>query len=109
MKKQFYSHIIEISPLYTALDGMELNSEEKNHLLKLIESSVHHAILDTLLSELTDEHKKILLSLIVRNEHNDAWKLVITNIPEAEKKIRQRAQTLIEDLQTDIHEAKQKR
>jgi hypothetical protein len=108
MKKHFYSHIIEITPLHTSLDGLELDLEEKEHLLSLIESSLHHAILDTLLSELTDEHKKVLLSFVIRNEHHEAWKLVVTNIPEAEHKIRETAQSLIDAMHEDIREAKAK-
>ena len=106
MKKHFYSHVIEITPLHMALDGLELDVEEKEHLLQLIEASVHHAVLDTILSELSDEHKKVLMSFIVKNEHDEAWQLVITNIPEAEVKIRKTAQSLIDGMHTDIKEAK---
>ncbi len=109
MKKHFYSHIIEITPLHSSLDGLELEQEEKAHLLSLIESSLHHAILDTLLSELTDEHKKVFLSFVIKNEHQDAWKLVVTNIPEAEHKIRKTAQSLIDAMHEDIQEAKMKK
>jgi hypothetical protein len=108
MKKQFYSHVIEITPLHMSLDGLELDEQEKQELVQLIEKSVHHAVLDTILSELSDEHKKVLLSLVIRNEHDQAWQLVVTNIPEAEHKIRKTANTLIEAMHADIAEAKTK-
>ncbi len=109
MKKHFYSHILEVHELHMSLDGLELDPQEREHLLLLIEKSLHHAILDTVLSELTDEHKKVLLSLIVRNEHDEAWELLVTNIPEAERKIRQTAQALIDSMHADIKEAKVKK
>lgn len=109
MQKHFYSHIIEVHELHMSLDGLELEPEEREHLLSLIEKSLHHAILDTVLSELTNDHKKVLLSLMVKNEHDQAWELLVTNIPEAERKIRQTAHMLITRMHSDIKEAKTKK
>lgn len=109
MKKHFYSHIIEMTPLHMSLDGLELDPQEKQELITLIESSVHHTILDTVLSELSDEHKKVFLSLVIRNEHDQVWQLLATNIPQAEDKIRTAAKVLLEKMHDDIKVARKKK
>ena len=71
MKKYFYSHIVDIESIIGELDGLDLSENERTHLITLFDSSIHHAVLDAILSELSGEDKKLFLrhlSLLFQEE-----------------------------------------
>ena len=76
MKKYFYSHIVETSSISLALGNLDMTAEERSHLLSLVESNIHHAILDTILSELTPEDKKKFLEHLSAEDHERIWKFL---------------------------------
>lgn len=108
MKKHFYSHIVEIESLVVELEQLNLSKEEKNHLLSLAQSSLHHAILDIILSELSEEDKKIFLNNLILNNHNNVWRHLNSKIKNIEEKIKETSKELIKDLHKDIKEVKKK-
>ena len=108
MKKQkhFYSHIIETSTLSLALGDMEMTQEERVHLISLIETNLHHEILDAVLSELSEDDKKIFLEHLVHDEHDKMWELLNTKIDNIEEKIMKVVADVKKELHQDIEEAK---
>lgn len=106
MKKHFYSHIIETSVLSLELGDMDLSKEERMHLVSLIDSNLHHAILDAILSELSEENKKIFLSHLASEDHTKLWEHLKKNIDNIEEKIKKAAEKLKEELYKDVQEAK---
>ena len=108
MKKHFYSHLIETSEISLALGDMELSKEERLHLLSLVESNLHHLILDVVLSELSEEDKKVFLEHVATNSHDKVWELLNEKAENIEEKIKKAAQDLKKELYTDIQEAKEK-
>ena len=60
-KKHFYTHIIDTSTLSLELGDMDLTPEERMHLVSLMDSNIHHTVLDLVLSELSESDKKIFL------------------------------------------------
>ncbi len=87
MKKHFYSHIIEIETIYSLLNVMDLEENERHELIIIIDSTIHHTIIDTILSELSEKDKKIFLSYMQEEKHDDLWSLLKSKVDRVEHKI----------------------
>lgn len=104
--KYFYSHLIEIESVISELDKMELSDEERIHLAKLLDSSLHHTILDAILSELSDQEKRVFMQHITEGNHDKIWKFLNENIDGVEDKIKKVAEDLKKELHKDLKKAK---
>lgn len=111
MKKHnhFYHHLVVIDSLHSGLDSLNLEVHEKDELLMLAENNIHHAILDTMLSELTGGDKKVFLALVLSNNHNEIWKMLSFKVKDPEEKIKKVATELIKKYHEDIKEAHTKK
>lgn len=105
MKKHFYSHLIEIDTVYTSLDTLDLTQQEKHELVTIVETSVHHIVLDTVLSELSETDKKKFLAHVATENHTDVWELLKEKVHQVEDKIKQAVEELKANLHEDIKEA----
>lgn len=103
-KKHFYSHIVETESVVVRLHEMELKDEEKAHLISLMESSLHHTILDAILSELSPDDKKLFLSALAQDNHEVIWTFLKEKIDGIEGKIQKVADELKKELHEDIDE-----
>lgn len=108
MKKHFYSHVIDIESVHASLKGLDLTVEEQQELVIIVETSIHHVILDTVLSELSKEDKRVVLSHLAQEKHSDLWNLLTKKIDKVEAKIHKAVDDLKKDLHKDIQEAKNK-
>lgn len=104
MKRHFYTHIIDTSILSLELGEMNLNSKERLDLISLIDSNIHHEILDLILSELKSEDKKTFLAHLASDDHDKIWKLLNNKIDNIEEKIKKTAEDLKKELHKDIKE-----
>ncbi len=98
-KTFFYSYLTEIESIITELDKLDLSLEQKVHLTNLIDSSLHHTILDAILSELTPTDKKVFLNHLKENDRIKIWQFLNGKVDNIEEKIKNAA----EDLKTKIH------
>jgi len=103
-KKQFYSHIVETESVVVKLHEMKLSEEEKTHLIGIMDSSLHHVILDAILSELSHEEKKLFLKELASDDHDAIWKFLRGRITGIEDKIGKVAEELKKELHEDIKE-----
>ena len=106
MIHKFYSHIIEIDSLYIELDLLDMTTDEREELKKILDSSIHHVVIDTILSELSGEHKKVFLSHVTLEKHTEIWELLNTHVPAAGKKITRAVERLKKQMHNDIKKAK---
>lgn len=104
-KKHFYSHLIEYESLTVELNKLNLSDEEHSHLLELAELSLHNAILDVILSELSEEDKRTFLSHLASDDHDRVWKLLNEKVDNIEEKIKNAAHSLKAELHKDIVES----
>lgn len=104
--KQFYSHLVEIESIIIELDKMNLSQEEKLHLAHLVDSSLHHTILNAILSELEDEDKRKFMHHLNEGDHDKIWSLLNEKVSEVEMKIKKAADSLKDELKKDLKEAK---
>lgn len=106
--KYFYAHLIEIESLNAKLDELELSKEERMHLSYLADSSLHHKILDEILSNLSDSDKRVFMQHVNDGDHEKIWKFLNEKIEGVEDKIKKAADQLKDELHKDIKEAKEK-
>lgn len=108
MKRNFYNGIIEVESIKIEIHKMELTEDEKKELFSLIDSNIHHTILDLVLSELEEDDKKIFLSNLLKDNHEDIWKHLRERIENIEGKIIKASEELRDEFYRDIVEAKVK-
>ncbi len=106
--KHFYSHVFETESLHIELSQLDLSSDEKEHLLQLIESNIHHTIIEAILSQLKEEDKKLFLTHVSCGEHDKIWNLLHLRIENIEEKIKQIADEVKKELRKDIRGAKKR-
>lgn len=106
--KHFYEHLIEIESITFELDKLDLDEQQKIHLASLVDSSLHHAILDAILSELSDQDKRVFLKHLSENDHLKIWKFLNAKVENIEDKIKSAAKDLKEELHKDIKESKRR-
>lgn len=106
MSKKFYSHIIEIESLTIELDKLDLSETERVHLASLVDSNLHHTILDAVMSELAEEDKQVLLEHLKSDDHEKIWKLLNERVDDIEEKIRKTAKQLKDEMHGDIKDSK---
>ena len=104
--KQFYTHLVEIESIVIELDKMDLSKEQKIHLTTLIDSTLHHTILDSILSQLGDSDKRVFLQSFSENDHDKIWKFLTERVDNIEDTIKKAVEDLKEQLHKDLKEAK---
>lgn len=103
----FYSHLIEIESVIIKLDEMDLTVDQKQQLALLVDSTIHHTVLDLILSKLSDEDKKVFLHRLEKNPHDkDLMKFLVGRVEGLEDEIKQAVKELKKELHEDIEEAK---
>ena len=109
MKQHFYTHIIEIDSVYTVLDLTNMNKKERDELMVIIEATVHHVVVDTVLSELSEDDKRIFLKHLATDDHESLWKHLNSNLKNIESKILKSVNKVKKDFQKDIKKIINKR
>ena len=105
-RKYFYTHIIDTSILSLELAEMDLTPKERLHLISLIDSNIHHEVLDLILSELTPLDKKTFLTHLASENHDKVWKFLRGRVNNIEEKIKKAAEDVKNELHKDIKELK---
>jgi hypothetical protein len=105
-RKYFYSHIIATADISLALADVDMPNEDRIKLIALAEENLHHAILDSILSQLPEEDKKIFLKHVSLDEHENAWKFINETLSDAENIILKIAKDIKDEMHTDIKNAK---
>lgn len=104
----FYTRIINIESVLEQLHSLELSEEEKVHLAALIDSSLHHTILDEVLNNLNEEDKKLFLKLLAKEEeHEKIMEFLNNKVENVEDKIKKVADDLVVEIHKDIKQAKE--
>lgn len=62
MSKIFYDHLIIIEEITAVLDEHQLSPKERTALLQLMDETLHHRILDVILTHLPHDHHETFLT-----------------------------------------------
>lgn len=106
MKKTFYTHLVETESILIKLHEIGLSEEQKIQLIAIVESSLHHTILDAILSEMNDSDKELFLQHIEQDNHDATWEFLNKRVDSIEDKIKKAAADLTKELHNDIEEVK---
>lgn len=106
----FYSKFITIDSVVEELHSLDLSQEEKVHLASLVDSTLHHAILDEVLSNLNEDDKKLFLKLLSKDtEHDKLMEFLETKVEGIEEKIKKVSDELVVQMKKDVKEAKRRK
>lgn len=103
--KHFYSHLITVESIVMELDKLNLSLDQKAHLSTLIDSSLHHTVLDAVLSELSPEDKKVFLNHLKEDDKGKIWQFLNEKVDNIEDKIKKAAEDLKSEMHKDLKEA----
>lgn len=106
MKKHFYSHLATIDSVIIELGTLDIGYEERIHLTDLAQSTLHNAIINEILGELTSEQKRIFLEHVSNGENDKIWKLFDDRVERIEEKIRKISDEIKKAMLTDIDEVR---
>jgi uncharacterized protein YPO0396 len=105
--KFFYQKYIVVENLITELHSLDLSDGEKHHLASLADSSLHHAILDEILSNLNENDKKQFLHELNKNPENEKlMEFLKERVDNIEDKIKTVSDQIVKEMHKDIKEAK---
>ena len=106
--KFFYTKLVNIETLISNLDELDLSAGEKAHLANLVDSSLHSAILDEILSNLSPEDKKLFLEkLETEKDHDKILEFLNEKIDNVEDRVKKVSDQLITELNEDLKQAKE--
>jgi|SRR3989344_2301604 len=106
--KFFYTKLVNIETLISNLDELDLSAGEKAHLANLVDSSLHSAILDEILSNLSPEDKKLFLEkLETEKDHDKILEFLNEKIDNVEDRVKKVSDQLITELHEDLKQAKE--
>ncbi len=107
MVVSFYTKLITIEPLLQEMDSLDLSEEEREHLSNLIDSSLHHVILDQILSNLSDEDKKVFLKKFSDNPNDDKLlEFLNQKVENIEDKIKNVSDELVTKMHSDVKQSR---
>jgi hypothetical protein len=98
MIKHFYSYHVEIDSIIIEIEALPIKKHEKKHLIQLAESQIHHAILDSILSELSPDDKKIFLTHLNTKDQERIWGFLREKVQDIEDKIEKTAGKIKKEL-----------
>lgn len=103
----FYTKFVSIESISEELHSLDLSDDERIHLASLIDSSIHHAILDEILSALKEEDKKLFLKLFAKEEEQTKiMEFLDSKVEGIQGKIKKVADDLVTEMHKDIKDAK---
>lgn len=89
---------------------MDLSDDERIHLASLVDSTLHQAILDEILSNLSEADKKLFIHELKKDpESEKILEFLNEKIDNVEEKITKVADELVIEMHKDIKEARKAR
>ncbi len=106
IKKQFYSHLVDVEVLYQELDSLDLSETEKEELKHHVHGSIHYTVLDVVMSEMPEEHKKSFLHHVINSDHEKVWEHLKDTTENIEEKIKRATGAIIKGFLDDIQKTR---
>lgn len=105
--KAFYDHLVNIHELHIEFDRLDVPIEDRNEMVGLADSAVHHEVFDLLMVEIPEAHREIFLESFSNDPGDDTILVFLKRrVPDIEEKIRSRAEEVkrffIEDVRGQL-------
>jgi len=104
--KHFYAHLTETTDIILELGELDMSSEERIHLLSLVEANIHSSVINTVLSNLDEKNKKIFLNNLISDDHSEIWEHLNKSTNDLENKIKKTIDLMKKELLRDIKKAR---
>lgn len=99
----FYDHLVNIHELHLEFDRVDIPVAERNELIKMADSTVHHEVFDLLMVEIPDEHRRFFLESFSTDPGNpQILDFLKRAIPGVEDKIKSRAEAVKNELASQM-------
>lgn len=103
----FYLKYIQIEQVLEELHELDLSNEERHHLASLFDSTLHNAILDEILSNLSERDKKLFIDEVNKDPQNEKlMDFLSERVENIEEKIKKVADDLVAEMHEDVRQAK---
>ena len=103
MSKIFYDHLTLHEEITAKLDIQHLDPQEREELVDLIDQTLHHHVLDLILTHLPREHHADFVSRLHAAPHDlSLLDYLKTHIPDIEAKISSHAAKVKKEILSDI-------
>ncbi len=108
MAKIFYDHLIVIEELIVELDS--LDAENRQRILSLVDETLHHHVLDTILTHLPKVHHEIFLERYYKDPSDPDLLTFLKqkSTVDIEKLIAEKAKKVKKDIHATISKSKHK-
>lgn len=108
MAKIFYDHLIVFEELIAELNS--LDNESKQEIIGLMDETLHHHILDTILTHLPKEHHGEFLERFHKAPHDPELLLFLKQyaVVDIEEKIKEKAKKVKRGLLSELKKSKHK-
>lgn len=109
MNSLFYDHLIGFEEVVSVINEHKLSPKKRQELLELIDNTMHHHILDEILTHLPYEKHKTFLDHLTRDPHDPGILLFLKQeivVIDIEKAIKKRAKGVKKELLAEIKKAK---
>ncbi len=103
----FYTKYVVVESLVSELHEMDLSESERAHLSALIDSNLHHQIMDEILSSLSVDDKKLFIKLMEKDPESERlMEFLNGKVDNIEGRIQKVADELVSEMEKDVKEAK---
>ncbi len=106
MINKIFAKYINTESILIEMNDLNLSNTERQHLASLVDSSMHHAILDEILSNLNSQDKKIFLQKVQSGDEEEIVDFLNKQVDNIEDKIKAVSEKLVKELHEDLKEAK---
>ena len=103
MPTHFYSHLTDPQRFHAHLQSVEMTDDERTHLVVIIESTLHHRIIDIVLENMPDPHKDTFLDHVASEDHEAVWRLLNEHVEKSEETIKEVIHLLEKELEEDLN------
>lgn len=110
MSKIFYDHLINIEEVIIELNQNEISVEERSEFISMIDETLHHHVLDTILSNLPFEHHEDFLTKFHKAPHDPDLLIYLSQVSgvDMEEKIKSKANAIKKEILSEIKKSKKK-
>lgn len=108
-KGKFYSHLVGFEEILVEMNELDLSPDERHHLGQLLDSNLHHTVLEAILAELSEEDKETFLRLLNSDKHDKIWEHLSDKVANVEEKIKKAAKEITTQMHKDVKDAKRLR
>jgi hypothetical protein len=109
MSHLYYDHLIVMKDLEIHISKLEISSDEKQKIYKMVDETIHYRITTRVLNELPREHHEHYLELFTRYPyHPKVMEFLKEQIVDIEDKITQEVKDLEKLFLSDLDEARKR-